>query len=240
MHDTEKLKQSEIKLGKRSNFGAWLENYWYHYKWHTLISAFFVIIILISFAQCMAGSRHDVVVTYCGPKGFLMAETEGAREVFNRILPEDFDGNGEKYVEFVRYQVYSQEELEADRLANGGEGTINPVYNAQQLKTFDDFMRTGESSIYFISPYIYNHIKTRNNLRKISEVLDAIPLQTHDEYAIRLGDLALYRSEPALALLPEDTLVCLAVPYAIGSSADPDIYGRSVAMFREIVASTKK
>ena len=139
-------------------------------------------------------------------------------------------------MEFVRYQVYSEQEITEDKSENGGQSVINLAYNSQQIKAFNDFMMTGESSVYFLSPYIYEYILPRGNLQKLSDVLDQKPSFTYDEYAVRLGDTAMYAREPALQLLSPDTLICLARPYALGSSANADTYANSVAMFCALIA----
>ncbi len=237
MQEIEKPQGNDIKIIPKSKGMVWLENYWYHYKWHTIVVSFFALLFLFIFIQCQNTRPNDTVVTYCGPINFLSEEkTEGVRDVFQHVMPEDFDGNGDKYVEFVRYQVYSEQELQADLEQNDGHSSINLAYNNQQVKAFNDFMMTGESSVYLLSPYMYEYILPRGNLQKLSEVLEHIPSSAYDEYAVRLGDTPLYAQESALQILPEDTLVCLTVPYAIGSSSNAETYSNSVAMFCALVA----
>ena len=235
MSEFEKLKQHDIVLDSKSKTVSFWDNYWYHYKWHTIIIGFFAFMLIFMLVQCMGGDgKKDAVIVYCGPKSFVANETEGIRETLNAVLPEDFDQDGERYVEFVRFLVYSPEQQEQDLLINGGDATINPVYNAQQIKAFDDFMMVGEASIYLLSPYAYERIKSRQNMRPVAQMFDTLP-PLYDEYAVRLGDLPIYKQSPSLALLPEDTLLCLTVPYAIGSSSNEAIYQRSEQTFRAIV-----
>lgn len=237
MNDKQKLEERAIRLDERNTVVRWLDNYWYHYKWHTIIGAFVALVIVMMLVQCQSENGNDCVVTYCGPFGFLTAETEGVRDALNETLPEDYDKNGEKYVEFVRYQVYSEEEMLAEKEANDGEGTVNLAYNAQQVELFNDFMMTGECSIYLLSPYIYDYISPRNNLKKLSEVMSAVPENAYDDYAIRLGDTAIYRDTPTLQLLSPDTLICLTVPYALGRSSNETYYAQSMETFLAIVSA---
>ncbi len=235
MQDMQKPEGGDIRLDERNVFLRWLDNFWYHHKWHVFFGAFIVLLVLTMLMQCQGESSNDLVVTYCGPFGFLSAETEGVRDALNEALTEDHDKNGEKYVEFVRYQVYSEEEMIADKEANNGEGSVNLAYNAQQLELFNDFMMTGECAIYLLSPYIYDYITPRGNLKKLSELTDTVPAHAYDDYAVRLGDTAIYRETPALQLLSPDTLVCLTVPYALGRSSNETYYSHSVATFLAIV-----
>ncbi|MBO5897694.1 MAG: hypothetical protein J6R04_01655 [Clostridia bacterium] len=237
MQDMQKPEGGDIRLDEKSAFLRWLDNFWYHHKWHTFFGAFILLLLLVMLMQCRNENGNDLVVTYCGPFGFLTAESEGARDALNEAMPQDYDGNGEKYVEFVRYQVYSEEEMIADKEANDGEGTVNVSYNAHQLELFNDFMMTGECSIYLLSPYIYDYIQPRGNLKKLAEVMDAVPEHAYDEYAIRLSETALYQNTPALQLLSPDTLVCLTVPYALGRSSNESYYAQSVETFLAIVSA---
>ena len=42
-----------------SKFLKWLDNYWYHYKWHTIIVAFFLIIGIISTVQIFNRETYE-------------------------------------------------------------------------------------------------------------------------------------------------------------------------------------
>ena len=46
----------------------WLENYWYHYKWHTLIVAFFVIMLTVMGVQMCSREDNDIYIIYAGPE----------------------------------------------------------------------------------------------------------------------------------------------------------------------------
>ena len=145
----------DIDFTSESKVLRWWDNYWYHYKWHTIIGLFFVFVIVFCVVQTLNDPKDDILIAYCGPKGFQAEEMEDLREAMNRIMPEDFDGNGEKYAEVVRYQVFSEEELLADKEANDGKGTVNLAYNAKQLSDFNSFMSFGEASVYLVSEHIY-------------------------------------------------------------------------------------
>lgn len=233
----QKLDGNDIDFTSQSKFLRWWDNYWYHYKWHTLIAGFFIFLVLFLGLGQLKSPKPDTVVTYCGPFSFTSAETEALRDTLGRIMPKDFDENGDKYTEIVRYQVYSEQEMEAEREQLGETGTINLSYNAKQLSDFNSFMSFGESSIYFLSEYMYDYVKANKGgvLKPLSDVLGEVPAGAYDEYAVRLKDTAFYQFEPALHVFPEDTLVCMTAPYQMGSSSDENTYANSIAMFRAIV-----
>ena len=228
---------NDIDFTAQSKLLCWWDNYWYHYKWHTIIAGFFIFLALFLGIGQLKSQKADTVITYCGPFAFTIDETESFRLALGRIMPSDFDGNGDKYTEIVRYQVYSEEEMEEEREFLGENTSINLSYNAKQLSDFNSFMSFGECSIYFLSEYMYTYVKTNKAgvLKPLSDALGETPAVAYDEYAVRLKDTAYYQLEPALRVLPEDTLVCITAPYQMGSSSDADTYKNSIAMFRAIV-----
>ena len=38
----------------------WLENYWYHYKWATIISAFFITVAVICIVQIASKKNYNI------------------------------------------------------------------------------------------------------------------------------------------------------------------------------------
>ena len=236
MQQEPKITGGDIRLDEDNKFLKWLDNYWYHYKWHTIIIGFFALMILFTLRQCANDATHDTVVAYCGPTEFMSEQTEGMRDALEAVLPEDFDGDGQKYVEIVRYLYYSEQEIEAKKELYDDQWTIAPAYVNQQLADFRDFVHlsiaANECSIYFISPSVYAFFTT-NPFRPLADVLDTVPSSAHDAHTVRLGDTALYKNDIRLQqILPADTLVCLL---ASNRPNDQD-YQNSIAAFRAIVA----
>lgn len=79
---------------QKSNFKAWLENYWYHYKWHTIIALFLVVTIGVSVTQCAAKPNYDQsAVLYCDRT--VMANTALALEGELTKRATDLNGDGQ-------------------------------------------------------------------------------------------------------------------------------------------------
>ncbi len=213
----------------------WLDNFWYHHKWHTLIALFVVAVVVVLIVQTVQQPGDDVLVCYAGTYGFSPEELEEVRTVLDAKLPQDFNGDGKKHVGFVRYQVYSAEELELDVKENNGHGTVNTAFNASQKTAFDQFVMTGECSVYLCSPYLYEQLLSRGVVRPLCEVLDAVPENSYSDYAVRLAETRWYTDNVLLRRLPPDTLIVMTIPYAWGASASQDQYANSAAMFREMI-----
>ncbi len=224
-----KLQNSNDEAIKDSKLYRWLDNYWYHYKWHTIITVGVILLLIFCIAPMFGKTPADVMVVYCGPYWF--EETaQDFQETMNRVMPKDFNGDGEKYTEIVRYQVYSEEEL-----TSTPTGTVNLSYNADQLKNFKVFFSTGEAAIYFISEDMYESMKPRNVFRPLSDIFEKTPEIAYDDCAVRVKDIPSYALEPSLQKLPEDTLVCMTTPFDIGDTSKPELYANAEAMFHAIV-----
>ncbi len=79
------------------------ENYWYHYKWHTMAGIFILIFLGIALSHMLFPTRYDVSLTLVSKESF-----EGANQVMLpglESLCEDYDGNGKTAVDFTAFQL---------------------------------------------------------------------------------------------------------------------------------------
>ena len=90
----------------------WLDNFWYHYKWHTIIAAFFALILIVSLVQCASVEETDVKVSVAGNVVLGDAEQEGLKKLLGDVCPRDLDGDGEKNASLSIFSVFNEEQLE--------------------------------------------------------------------------------------------------------------------------------
>ena len=85
--------------------------------------------------------------------------------------------------------------------------------NANEYDTYHTLLQTGEASILFLDPWLYNEMPD-GYLYPVSSVLGDIKPDglMEDGCGVRLGDTAIYATYPALQVLPADTVVCLQTP----------------------------
>ena len=62
----EKQKTGDISL--RSPFLKKLDNFFYHYKWHSIVALFLVVVLTVTLVQACSKETFDVEVMYAGPK----------------------------------------------------------------------------------------------------------------------------------------------------------------------------
>ena len=111
-NDSDKLEAGDIVAASPAL--RWLDNFWYHHKWTVIIVAFFVAVAVVGLVQMVNRPRYDTSVCLASPYKMNKEERADMEALFQRICPDDFNGNGEKLVNLVEYQIYSEEEFESE------------------------------------------------------------------------------------------------------------------------------
>ena len=110
-----------------------LENYWYHYKWHTLFGIFMLIIFSVCITQCAGKTEPDAMVLYAGRLKNMITPSEDYREPsFESIMREDYNGDGEKIAEVFQLiipiaQIDGEYELD-DKVAQTNNSEYQRFY----------------------------------------------------------------------------------------------------------------
>ena len=212
----EKLDSKEIVVEK-GKFLKWLDNYWYHYKWPTIVVAFFVVVLSVCLIQSWTNEEKDILVTYAGPT-YLEADEKAAIEsLLSDTLPEKFGRNErDGKAGLINYQIYSKEQMKQIEIENYEKDDpvyIDPVFNSNEYSSLASQYKMGNGSIYILEKWLYEEILdsdgTTDRLKPLSEIFDEVPECAIDAYGIRLGDTELYKNNPELQVLPADSIICL-------------------------------
>ena len=154
------------------------------------------------------------------------------------IVTPDFDGNGEKATVLVNYQIYSEEQIKDIEKEHPGEDIglyIDRSFNSNNYDEFYKYMQTGETSVCFLDPSLFNSMRENNRLLELSEALGYTPENSVDGYGISLGDLEIYDEYSVLKALPEDTVVCILRSLVVGKNSKPKMYAQEMDMFCAIL-----
>ena len=223
----------------QSRFAKWWDNYWYHYKWHTIVVAFFLFVGLVCFWQCSSSVSGDLTFTYCGNYTLTQEERLKINDVFEAISPKKEDGN-RLTIALNDFSVYDEEELKSRYTDEEGKLVAVAYNNAKKvntdhLSTFGTYVMTGESALWLVSEYVFEQRNLDEVAVPLSELFETIPESAVNDYALRLGDTELYQYYDALKVLPEDTLIVLPRKYVWGESSNEDSYADFRAMYYAIV-----
>ena len=225
----------------QGKFGKWFENYWYHYKWITIGVIFAIFVITVCTLQTCEKQKEDTTVLYAGPCQLSASEVESIRGVVNAVMPEDYDGDGNKYTGMVEYWICSEaqiKEIEASTDAYGVHGYVNRQQVTDNNKNFKDYIMAGESSICFLDPHLYTQLKGR--LLPLVDVLGKDSGYESDDYGIVLGMTDIYKEYSALRAMPEDTVICVLRQTVAGRISKDKNYQNDLEIFKAIVNYSKE
>lgn len=227
----------------QGKFYKWFDNYWYHYKWITIGVIFAIFIITVCTLQTCEKQKEDTTVLYAGPCQLSASEVESIRGVVNAVMPEDYDGDGNKYTGMVEYWICSEaqiKEIEASTDAYGVHGYVNRQQVTDNNKNFKDYIMAGESSICFLDPYLYTQLKNAGRLLPLTSVLGNDSGYESDDYGIVLGMTDIYKEYSALRAMPDDTVICVLRQTVAGRISKDKNYQNDLEIFKAIVTYSKE
>ena len=198
-----------------------IQNFWYHYKWHSVVALVLVFAILICSLQLCTRSKYDAYILYAGSKNIGRTTTDGDIAEIAKVistlekLTEDFDENGEKRVSFTNYYFLTPEEYKSNPDANDG-------LLATDQKTLSNVLDHSEYYLVFISVGVYEQYKTVSDSERFIDLSGFATYNQDVEFyapnAIKLSSLDAYKLE-GLSILPEDTLICIRHPDVMASKS---------------------
>lgn len=223
---------------KDSKLLSWLDNFWYHYKWHTIAIAFILVVLVTVLVNCINTPKSNVIFTYAGPKEFVTAPAEkiAINSALSNVSKEVY---GEKAVASLNsFLIYSREqieEIESELDENGNQKyKVDTAFNTSEMNSFDEFSKTGASFILMLDPSVYQRMLDQNGeserLVELSAVFGSTPEGARDKYSVRLGDTEAYQSIPELRALPADTVLCLHARLILSTSKNE--YDDHVEIFK--------
>ncbi len=233
----------EIK--RPTSFKAWLENYWYHYKWHTVIAAFFLALAVMLVTQMATKDKYDVTVIYSGPVQLNGGELEQISKAFAELMPKDYNGDGEKNAMTYSEYLLSPEqqralEEEAKRLSIEENVEYVFFYTADMrndaLNSVNALVSTGEAVICLMDKYNYDILCANSAFLPLSDALGEKPDYAIDDYGVYLKntDFAKY-FEKTFEKLPDDTILCIRKKAVVGVSKGFDkVYEANLDLFTRI------
>ncbi len=235
----DKYKIGEIKVEGR--FFKWFDNFWYHYKWHTIATLFVIFVLIVCFAQSCGREKQDMVIAYAGEynlSSFNGEEYQKAKQELSAALPKDYNADGEKIVGLITNHVMTAEQqkayedmLNADKDENDVREEVDPAYFAAQKSEFMQCVGSGQFAILLVDESICKELGERDMLRKLSDVFATVPDHAVDEYGLRFSETELYKNSEQLGKLPEDTVLCLISPLKVGALSNQKAYNNMVEMF---------
>ncbi len=189
---------------KFSDLKKWFENFWYHYKAHTIIGAVALVTLVICITQIATREEADFHLLYAGPQNIAYRDKSYMQDAIEAVA-DDYNSDGEVVAAFSDIVMLSPEERE---VAAENGAVFDNEFIMSSLNEFDQHIMNGETVICLLSPYMYARVPEGGFL-PLADVLDEVPEGTYDEYAIYLSKTEFGQYFEGMNDLPEDTLLCV-------------------------------
>ena len=211
-------------MAEKSKTRLWLENYWYHYKWHTIIALFLVITVGVSVTQCAAKPNYDQsAVLYCDRT--VMENTALALE--GELTKRATDLNGDGQTLFGVYNV----SYDSD-----GVNPQSPTYaNSQKLMVM---VSSADYILYIVDEYGYKRLMTEDNM-KLFETYDFLPDKEGTAWNWKGSKLQETMKD---AKLPENLYFCIRKVAGTSAAGDEEAVKRAshaAALLKTLVEENK-
>lgn len=236
----EKLPEGEIKLN--TPFLKKVENFFYHYKWHTIIGVFLAVVLLICSLQFCSKEAYDIEIMYAGPCDVTAQRKYDIESAFALVTP-DTDENGKGQARLTQYWVnekyYGGANAKDEAISGADVGYLANQSLTNQDKYIDEIM-LGNVSICLVSPHLFALAQKEGAFMRIDELLPDLPAElyyTNEEGAINpcgvLVTKTAFGNLAGLSALPEDTVLCLRKPayHLMNASRAEEQHARAKAVF---------
>ncbi|MBE6577872.1 MAG: hypothetical protein E7653_07035 [Ruminococcaceae bacterium] len=225
-------------IAVRGRFMSWLDNYWYHYKWPTIIGAFFLAVVIICTVQSCTKDDYDLTVVYAGREALTSTERENIRAAIAASAPEDMGKKGELSVGFNAYNILSKEQITELRAQTGADGRpvhVDNSFHTAEYDTYSDYINTGDCAILLLEPWEFEALVSAERLMPLTEVLGYTPEGAISNCGIKLGDTKLYAEYDVMKALPEDTVICIMKPLVWGRTKNEKNYAMDKKLFEAMI-----
>ena len=194
-----------------------LENFWYHYKWHSIAAVVIIFIVSVIVTQSATSVKYDIDMIYAGGYSFSRLNVDGeapyatALKSLSRIT-EDHNGDGEIRVHLNDHYVLTAEEI--TELKAAGYTDLNEARIQSSFSDLNTNIIADGYHVILISEALYNYYCERYSSGLFLPLSSYIPEDVSAQF-VEGTDNAVYLNSipfgdmPELCNLPEDTVICL-------------------------------
>lgn len=192
-----------------NRFLKWLDNFWYHYKWHTIITVFAAVFLTVCIGQMVNKEKVDVYIMYAGPTAFTAGQLDEVEGAFASVMP-DLNGDGKKIVQLIDITVLTDEQIEANKKLAEEQGTEykpDMEFVAQMRQKFKLQLAAGDAYMLLLDPQMYAQDYDMGMYEKL-ETIGVSSEFAKDDSSIVFKDTDFGGFMSAFDRIPDDTLLC--------------------------------
>ncbi len=242
-------KNQDIPVNPKFNIpvSAKLENFWYHYKWHTIVGVFVVIVAAILLTQLFTKTEYDINIIYAGEKAIATTSLSGDGVTELSTITKAIETAGEDYNNdgIVRFNLHNLFIMSYDEYDEAVKDITDPLQKNKlqseiqtNNQTLRDLMYSGYF-LYLFSEDVFREFDGDGEDKIFADIKNYIKEGGDYSYAsdrgIYLSSLEIYKTTD-LSLLPPDTVVCIRLPGVFDSTDGGSKYNISEKMLRALLA----
>lgn len=211
----EKFGTGQIYI-KKNRFTKWFENFWYHYKWHSLIALFLVFTITVCTLQMCEKEKYDAYILYAGGHAFARESADGdfpeyakAKDSIERFV-KDYDDDGDSNVSFRDLYTPTESELKE----KDDESFARRAYDDRNA--LSTTMMSGDFFLCFFSPEVFESYSSVGGYEYaiFCDLTEYVPEGVTVEFyegsknGIILSSTDFYKL-PGISSMPENTVIAV-------------------------------
>lgn len=230
------------ELSVKVPFKVKLENYWYHYKWHTIAAIFVLIVAVVIIMSCTRREKYDVYILYAGDKAVSTSKSNPERQNFLNAfdsVASDFDGNGEVNAAFKHlYQPDEEEIARLRELEKTGDGEVPESLIREDSKLLDNLLIQSEYYLLLLDKEVFDRCCKRGVISACEKLLPdgfdgEIVKGDGGGSGIWLKDTGFSQLE-GVNTLPDDVVVCVKLGGAMASDDAIELREDAIEVFKAI------
>lgn len=204
----DKLEGGELHV-RHGRVWRWFDNFWYHYKWQTILAAIGIFAVLFCTLSTCRRREPDYYFYYAGAGEFSGDEQRAIVSSLSRAAGEN-GRDAEISITFLF--LMTNDQITRTNAENEGSGyAVSAAQIMQNRDLFSDVIMTGNAIILFMDPEVL--AETQASSDAFLPIRQFAPAETPDEafsgeYGIDLRYTA-FASDPAFAAFPEGTVVAI-------------------------------
>ena len=240
MSEEQKMsEQAEVRLFGNTKFGKWLDNFWYHYKFHTICVVVLLLIVTVCVVQCASRPANpDAYICYAGRKDLRPTSKNTAAQDMEAVLK----GMATTALDTEDPQITLFHYL----IITASDNPTTQNLSLSNIETLKAQLDVAGSYLYLLDESLYNvYTQTAGGAHYMTEVAPYLKEGsnvelTPDGRGVYLRSTALY-SQPGFSSLPEDTVLCLRISFTISGAMNGKkqqaFYKDQEALFAHLINS---
>ncbi len=209
---------------------AWFENYWYHYKWVTIIVISSIIALIVCLVQCTKKEDYTMYALYAGHVYIGGEQSKQLTEAIGNYT--DSDNKNISVNSFVYVSKEKKEEYEQ------GDAYYNAGMNMQQREDFFEFLYAANFNMLILDSELYSQIKHDEILKPISEISETAASKSEDGFCIKLTDTSLPTKYSIFEKMGKNTVLCFRKKILIqdlASKNNTEKYQYQLSVFKKMI-----